>query len=106
MAETRDLVMHEVTADHPFGQSRLVRLIDHPAVAGKIRLAVHEKLVQRHFFFDAAAPGMPRAYPALPRQRHRVIAHQLDLPNAIAAAAAALLEHARYAGAETRRKFR
>ena len=56
MRKADDLVVAEVDADHPLGQSRLERLLDHQPAAREVRLTALDELVER----DAPRYGSPR----------------------------------------------
>jgi hypothetical protein len=52
--------MHEIAADHAFGETLLVFLVDHPAAGGKVRLAASIEVAKRNLFFAAPTQGVAR----------------------------------------------
>ncbi len=55
MTEADDLIDADVTADHPFRQTRLKRLIDYAAAPSKIDLAPVHEIIERRLLDAAAA---------------------------------------------------
>ncbi|MHC2589447.1 hypothetical protein ACVIG9_003503 [Bradyrhizobium ottawaense] len=97
--KARDPRAAHVAADHPVGQARLKRLVDDAAAPSEIRLAARHQLVEPDVLGPAPALGMEYTN-RLVRVRKR-----FDLPDALAAIAAILLEHARAVRAKARGKF-
>src|SRR5262249_40399985 len=91
--------MHQVAADHALGQSLLILLVDHSAATLEVRLAAPGESIDGHTLLDGPPLSVPDAHDGV------AIPLELDLPDADAAIAAELLEHAGAAG-EPRGQFR
>ena len=102
VAEADDLVDAHVAADHAVGQARLKRLIDDAAVGGEIRLAARHEIAASGIVFGHAAPA--RLQHANDARRAGRLGRQLDLPDALTAIAAVLLEDTRARRSKPRRK--
>ena len=95
-SESLHAAVHQVAADHALGQPLLVFLVEHSAAALEVRLAALGESIQGHTLLGGSPLGVPDA--------HDAFAFELDLPDAGAAIAAELLEHAGAAG-EPRGQF-
>src|ERR1041385_7935385 len=90
VGEADDPVVGEVDPDHPVVDSRLKRLLDHQAAVFEIRSAALRKLAEADQLDGCATPRFLH-------EDRRIVAVplQLDLPDALTAHTALLLEDAR-----------
>ena len=99
--ESDNLVGAHVAADHAVGQPRLERLIDDAAVGREIGLAAAHEIAERHVFGDTASRRLQHAHQRALGCGWR---SEFDLPDALPAVAAVLLEDTR-ARRQPRRKL-
>ncbi|HEX5245572.1 MAG TPA: hypothetical protein VFW41_00435 [Gaiellaceae bacterium] len=97
MREADDAVVCEVHPDHPLLEALLERLLDHPPGHGEVALAAGDELVERHALRLRVAHGV--------LHHELAAACRFDLPHAVAAHAAVLLEHDRPGGEAIRQLF-
>src|ERR1051325_9781844 len=114
VSEANDLIVHEIAADRAVRQPLLIFLIDHPAAAGKVRLAAAIKFAERDALFAAAALRVPDTDNGFAPRRRRAaptvvirgaVHRQLNFPYAVAAVAPGLLAHPRLPRRESQRQF-
>src|SRR4029079_10604893 len=111
MSKPGNFVMHEIAADHAFGEPCLVLLIDHPATADKIMLAPCQEFTECDLLYAAAALRVmdtnntfqPRSCGDIAVKIRKSAHRQLDFPDAHSTVTTILLQHTRFPGCQARR---
>src|ERR1044071_6520560 len=111
MSKSGNFFMHEIAADHAFGEPCLVLLIDHPAIADKIILAACQEFTESDLLFAATTFCMANTNNSfglrdcgdVAAKICKSVDRQLGFPDADSTVTTILLQHTRFSGCQARR---
>src|SRR5262249_48033211 len=102
MSKSGHPVMHQIAANHAFGQPLLILLVNHPAIGDKILFAPSKEFTQRDLLFAAATFCMADANNSFRLRRRdnavfntpKSVHRELNFPDADSAVTSVSFEYA------------